>query len=66
MTKHAALTLAHDQWAAGLLYGYGVARLRRKSVKDRCEIGYWHEGKTYIKGRGPTWEAAFKNAGVEL
>lgn len=45
---------------------YGFVTLRRKSVADRCEVGYHlrteHGAKVVILGRGPTWEAAFARA----
>lgn len=41
--------------------GTTFATIRRKSVIDRFEVGYWNKERVVL-GAGPTWEIAFERA----
>jgi hypothetical protein len=67
VTRHQAWREAHQRWATpGIAATDRVAMvtLRRKTVVNRCEVGWYLRGDCVpvVAGRGPTWEAAFADA----
>lgn len=58
MTRYAAHRKATLCWAH---LGTAFTRIRRKSIADRFEAGYWNK-QLVILGAGPTWEIAFERA----
>jgi hypothetical protein len=84
MTRAGALAEARQRWdrtaaALGTTWTigdrYGIVSLRRRSVVDRCEVGYhevlsvYENGSTrnvlpVVMGAGPTWDIAFARAAL--
>lgn len=73
MTKYAAHMRAHSMWSRYTVSGVGrriaTTTLRRRSVADRCEVGYRElvsltpeRWEPTVMGRGATWEQAFERA----
>lgn len=70
MTKNEAHRKATALWGTGGTKSgdrYAVVSLRRKSVHNRCVVGYHTrraDGTVDVTfmGEGPTWEAAFESA----
>lgn len=58
MTRRSAHLRAARHWTH---LGTTFATIRRKSVLDRFEVGYWN-GDRVVLGAGPSWEDAFDQA----
>ena len=58
MTRRSAHLRAARHWAH---LGTTFATIRRKSIPDRFEVGYWNN-VCVVLGAGPSWEDAFGQA----
>jgi hypothetical protein len=55
---------AEARWRWGGLFTRGLARYSA-GQRNPFEVGTWLFGSIKIRGRGPSWEAAFRNACTE-
>jgi hypothetical protein len=58
VTRHSAYLRAARHWTH---LGITFVTVRRKSVVDRFEVGYWNK-KRVVLGAGLSWEDAFDQA----
>ena len=63
MTRYTAHRKASNYWGR---LGTTFASIRRKSVIDRFEVGYYTSDKRVVMGAGPSWEIAFERARTRL